>query len=224
VAYEDLTLWDTEKTHALIRNLNLEIKRGECWLIACADDAPKLALFRATAGVWECGGGRMVRPGLDNILFLPERPYLPPGTLRDLLLRTGMEKVVKDEEINKVLQDLGLDETIRRAGGLDAERDWDDAFSIGEQHLLSVARIFLAKPAFVYLDRPGSSLPKPRISMILNKLIDQGIGVVILAKNSDVGVDYDVCLEIREEGKWEIMPGSSAKAMANHTALRDLSC
>ena len=60
--------------------------------------------------------------------------------------------------------------------------------------------------------------------MILNKLIDQGIGVVILAKNGDVGVDYDACLEIREEGKWEIMPGSSVKAMANHAALRDLSC
>ena len=224
VAYQDLTLWNSDKTHALIRNLNLEIKRGECWLISCAEDAPKLALFRATAGVWECGGGRVVRPDLDNILFLPERPYLPPGTLRDLLLRTGMEKDTKDAEINKVLQELGLDETIRRVGGLDADRDWDDAFSIGEQHLLSVARIFLAKPAFVYLDRPGSSLPKSRISMILNKLISQGIGVVILAKNGEAGVDYDACLEIHEEGKWELMPGSSAKAMANHTALRDLSC
>jgi hypothetical protein len=60
--------------------------------------------------------------------------------------------------------------------------------------------------------------------MILNKLISQGIGVVILAKNGDMSVDCDACLEIREEGKWEVMPGSSAKAMANHTALRDLSC
>jgi hypothetical protein len=60
--------------------------------------------------------------------------------------------------------------------------------------------------------------------MILNKLISQGIGVVILAKNGEAGVDCDACLEIHEEGKWEVMPGSSAKAMANHAALRDLSC
>jgi hypothetical protein len=60
--------------------------------------------------------------------------------------------------------------------------------------------------------------------MILNKLIAQGIGVVILAKNGDLGIDYDACLEIREEGKWDILPGSSARAMANHSALRDLSC
>lgn len=224
VAYEDLTLWNADKTQALIRNLNLEIKRGECWLISSADDAPKLALFRATAGVWDCGGGRVTRPGLDDILFLPERPYLPPGTLRDLLLRTNMERVTRDSEIIKVLNELGLEETVRRVGGLDSDRDWDDAFSIGEQHLFSVARIFLAKPAFVYLDRPGSSLPKSRIATILNMLIKQGIGVVILAKNGDMGVDYDACLEIREEGKWEILPGSSARAMANHSALRDLSC
>jgi hypothetical protein len=48
--------------------------------------------------------------------------------------------------------------------------------------------------------------------------------VVILAKNGEAGVDYDACLEIHDEGKWELMPGSSAKAMANHAALRDLSC
>jgi putative ATP-binding cassette transporter len=224
VAYEDLTLWNTDKTQTLINGLNLEIKRGECWLIASADDTPKLALFRATAGVWDCGGGHITRPGLDDILFLPERPYLPPGPLRDLLLRTGMEKVTKEGEILKVLQELGLNEALNRVGGLDSDMDWDEVFSIGEQHLFSIARIFLAKPAFVYLDRPGSSLPKSRISIILNMLNAQGIGVVIFAKPGEAGIDPDACLEIREEGKWEILPGSSTRAMANHSALRDLSC
>lgn len=224
VAYEDLTLWNTDKTQTLINGLNLEIKRGECWLIASADDAPKLALFRATAGVWDCGGGHITRPGLDDILFLPERPYLPPGPLRDLLLRTGMEKVTKEGEILKVLQELGLNEALNRVGGLDSDMDWDEVFSIGEQHLFSIARIFLAKPAFVYLDRPGSSLPKSRISIILNMLNAQGIGVVIFAKPGEAGIDPDACLEIREEGTWEILPGSSTRAMANHSALRDLSC
>jgi putative ATP-binding cassette transporter len=93
---------------------------------------------------------------------------------------------------------------VKRAGGLGADEDWDDVFSIGEQHLLSIARIFLARPTFVFLDRPGSSLPKAQISSILDMLSEQGIGVVILSKNGEAQLHYDSRLEIRADGKWDL--------------------
>jgi len=204
VCYENVTLEASDKSRVLIENLNLEIQRGIRWLVAGEDDAPKIALFRATAGVWDCGDGRITRPGLDDILFLPERPYLPPGTLRDALLRTGMESVTKDAEIMIVLHKLGLETPVERVGGLDADKDWDDVLSIGEQHMLSIARIFLARPAFVFLDRPGSSLPKSQIVTMLDMLTDHGIGVVVFAKDGEAHLRYDSILEIKAEGKWVV--------------------
>jgi putative ATP-binding cassette transporter len=181
-----------------------------------------VALFRATAGVWECGEGRIIRPGLDDVLFLPERPYLPPGTLRDVLLRTGMEKVIKDDAITAVLRMLDLEEIVAQAGGLGADKDWDDVFSIGEQHMLSIARLFLARPAFVFLDRPGSSLPKPRIASMLDMLTAQNIGVVILSKNGEARLQYDSHLEIMADGKWAIYHETTADAKQDGPS--DLSC
>ncbi|MBK1817280.1 ABC transporter ATP-binding protein/permease [Luteolibacter yonseiensis] len=219
--YENVTLLTADRGRVLLAGLNLEITRGSRWLVKAHDDAQKVALFRATASVWDNGGGHIIRPGLDNILFLPERPYLPPGTLREVLLRTGAENVVPDELIHSVLAKLDLEEIIARAHGLDTDQDWDDLLSIGEQHLLSVSRIFLAKPAFVFLDRPGSALTKNQISSILEKLSEQGIGSVVLSKNGESRLRYDSVLEIKADGSWDVT--SEAVADANGD-LNDLSC
>jgi putative ATP-binding cassette transporter len=220
VAFENVTLKSADKSTLLIENLNLEIRRGSKWLVTGVEDAQKIALFRVTAGLWDCGEGKMVRPGLEDILFLPERPYLPPGTLRDVLLRTGMESVTKDSEITAVLRELGLEETVERAGGLGADKDWDDVFAIGEQHLLSVARLFLARPAFVLLDRPGSSLPTAQIASILDMLTAQDVGVVVLAKNGESCLRYDFHLELKAGGKWEVHHESPAVEHGNPGDLR----
>jgi vitamin B12/bleomycin/antimicrobial peptide transport system ATP-binding/permease protein len=221
VAYQQVTLRSADGTRVLISDLNLEIHRGARWLMLGKDDAPKLALFRATAGVWECGGGQITRPSLEQILFLPERPYLPPGTLRDVLLRTGMESVVPDAEIMAILTKLGLLEVVSHAKGLDTDQDWDDLLSIGEQHLLSVARIFLAKPAFVFLDRPGSALPKSQISKILDMLTEQEIGVMILSKNGESRLRYDAILEVKADGSWEVREEALIDTNGD---LNDLTC
>ncbi len=221
VAYHGVTLHSADKTRLLVANLNLEIVRGSRWLVTGKDDAPKVALFRATAGVWECGGGQIIRPGLDDILFLPERPYLPPGTLREVLLRTGAESVMPDAVIMGVLVKLGLEEVVNRANGLDADQDWDNLLSIGEQHLLSVSRLFLAKPMFVFLDRPDSSLPGKQISSILDMLTEQGIGVVVLSKNGESRLRYDAVLEIKADGAWELRHEAP---VGGNSELNDLSC
>jgi vitamin B12/bleomycin/antimicrobial peptide transport system ATP-binding/permease protein len=221
VVYEAVTLRSSDRSRELVTNLNFEILRGSRWLVVSKEDAPKVALFRATAGVWDCGGGKIIRPGLDDILFLPERPYLPPGTLRDVLLRTGAEASVTDAEIMAVINQLGLNEVVTRSHGLDSDQDWDDLLSIGEQHLISVGRMFLAKPAFVFLDRPGSSLPKNQISGIIDRLTEQGIGVVILSKNGESRLRYDSVLEIKADGSWEVRQEAPVDA---NSELGDLSC
>src|SRR5439155_17234963 len=142
----------------LVRGASVSVPGGTRVLIAGPNDTAKVALFRASAGIWEHGSGRIVRPGLDAILFLPERPYLPPGTLRDVLVRTGREGVIGDEQTATLLHVLGLEPVLERTGGLDVERDWDDVLSLAEQQLLSVARVVLAAPRFAFLERPRTAL------------------------------------------------------------------
>src|SRR3989441_550420 len=201
VAYEGLTLLSPGSDHVLVRELSVSVPRGTRVLIMGPNDAAKVALFRATAGIWENGRGRIIRPGLDAILFLPERPYLPPGTLRDVLVRTGQEGVIGDAQIATVLHGLGLESVLERMGGLDVERDWDDVLSLGEQQLLSVARVILAAPRFAFLERPRRALGSEDADRILGLLSERSITYLTLGDGSDGLDDYDAVLELAGDGK-----------------------
>lgn len=224
VRYENVTLHSADDTRVLVDDLTLEIPRGISMLCTGEEDAPRVALFRATAGMWGCAAGKIFRPNLDDILFLPERPYLPPGTLRYILLRSGQEKFTSNEEIHTILRELDLEKTIQRVGGLDVLRNWDDILSIGEQHLLSIARIFLARPAFAFLNRPETSIPKPQVSRILNELAAHKIGVVLFSQNNGFHHKFDKVLELMIGGKWMLRAQGAPSGRTDDPTLKDLSC
>jgi putative ATP-binding cassette transporter len=203
--YEHVELSSTDGKRRLVSDLSVTIRRGECWVVVGHDDEPKVALLRATAGIWEKGSGRIVRPTLDEVLFLAERPYLPPGNLWDILVRSDNDQRTAKVDVLAALDRLELTEVVNRLGGLKAEEDWDDLLSIGEQHLLSVVRILLARPAFVVLDRPGSALPKEQIQLILDLLKEHGMGVLVLAKNGESGIKFDGRLEFTGDGGWRVL-------------------
>src|SRR5437867_10428777 len=202
VAYERLTLLSPGSDHVLLRDLSVPVPYGTRVLIVGPNDAAKVALFRATAGIWENGSGRIVRPGLDAILFLPERPYLPPGTLRDVLLPTGREGAIGDEQIATLLRGLGLESVLERMGDLDVERDWDNALSLGEQQLLSVARVVLAAPRFVFLERPRATLGAAHADRVLSLLRERSITYLTLGDGGDRQDDHDFVLELADDGGW----------------------
>jgi vitamin B12/bleomycin/antimicrobial peptide transport system ATP-binding/permease protein len=187
VAWDGLTLRASGNDHVLLSELSVSVPRGRRLLIIGPNEAAKVALFRATAAMWQRGRGQIVRPGLDQILFLPERPYLAPGTLR---------------ETRSVLHELGLDGALERASGLDVERDWDDALSLGEQQLLSVARVLLAAPAFVFLDRVRATVEAERYEQILSLLSARSITYLTVGNGGDALDDYDAVLELANDGSW----------------------
>jgi putative ATP-binding cassette transporter len=202
VAYEDVTLRALRDDHVLVRDLSVSIARGTNVLIAGPNDAAQAALFRATAGIWEHASGRIIRPGLDAILFLPERPYLPPGTLREALLPAGREHAIDDVQIASVLRALHVDGALERIGGLDVERDWDDALSVTEQKLLSVARVILAAPGFVFLERPRATLGAEQADRVMTLLRDRSITYLTLGDGGDRLEDHNAVLELAEDGGW----------------------
>ena len=139
VAYVGLNLLSPTDGRPLIKNLTISISPGVRVLVIGPSEEAKVALFRATAGIWDSGSGRIVRPESSNIYFLPERPYLPPGTFRELLVRGGNEEANAENRILAVLRALDLEPLLARTGGLDVERDWDTCFLREQQRLRSPA-------------------------------------------------------------------------------------
>ncbi len=202
VAYERLTLRSPSDGRVLLSELSASLSRGTRLLVRAENDLAGVALFRATAGVWDGGEGRIIRPGLDAIHFLPEQPYLPLGTLRECLLRTGQESVVEETHIRAVLRTLAIEDLLERAGGLDVEKDWGDMFSLGEQQMLAVARVLLAAPQFGFLDRVDTALDAERVALVLQTLSENGITYVVFKGDADDAPYYDAILDIAGEGTW----------------------
>jgi len=158
VAFDRLTLRSSRGNCILIKELSISIPRGKRVLINGPSNTEKVALFRATAGVWDSGEGRIIRPALDNIFFLSERPYFPPGTLREILLNDEQIGEISDEQLVNVLRRLDLERVLARARGFDVEEDWKDILSLDEQQLLACAWPLLTAAQFTFLDRPHTAL------------------------------------------------------------------
>jgi len=202
IGYEGLTLLSHEGDRELLKNLNVEIPHGTRLLVVGPNEDARIALFRATAGIWPTGVGRVVRPPLDDIVFLPQRPYLPLGTLRDLLVGNGDGRVISDDQIATTLRDVGLGSVQMRAGGLDTEQDWPDILSLGEQQLLALTRLMIARPAFVFLDRVTTSLKPVQVREVLRRLNEKAVSYVTFAEDVESVELYDAVLEINSDGAW----------------------
>jgi putative ATP-binding cassette transporter len=138
----------------LQHDLRFEVAAGEWLLITAPAGSGKSTLLRALAGVWPFGSGN-IRIGEGRMLFLPQRPYIPLGTLRGALLYPNEDKKVLPQRLAAVLAEVGLGNFARDLEALD---NWAQRLSPGEQQRLAFARILLSKPAFIFLDEATSSL------------------------------------------------------------------
>ncbi len=202
IAYEQLTLSSPDSSHAVLENLTAEIPRKTRVLIVGPNEIARTALFQATAGIWSAGTGTVVRPPLDEIFFLPQQPYLPPGPLRDVLVQNGRQQKVTDDQITTTLRDMGLDSLAPDASALDSERDWPATLSLRDQQLLALTRLILARPAFAMLDRVNVVLEPEQFGHALQRLGESSITYVALAEHAELVERYDAVLEIGAGGVW----------------------
>jgi vitamin B12/bleomycin/antimicrobial peptide transport system ATP-binding/permease protein len=200
LAWHDLSLSSRRDDGMLLQSLTLSIAPGSSVLVTGPNEAARIALFRATAGLWRAGTGRIVRPPAGQILFVPERPYLPPGTLRDALLRTGHE--CDDASITEALRAVDIENTVVSVGGLNVERDWNDALSLADQQRISFARVLLAAPRFAVLEGPSTLLGGDSAARFLGELRTRSITAVTFASDDTLADHHDIRLLLQDDGTW----------------------
>ena len=202
LAYERLTLLSAQNGSPVLKDLSISIPFGTRVLFTGSNQAARVGLFRATAGLSTAGAGRIIRPGADDMLFLAQRPYLPPGTLRQVLVRTQHEGEISDERIFALLRQLHLEQALARAGGLDMEQDWETLLSLHEQQLLAFIHLLLVAPQFAFLDRVDTALSAVQFHKILHLLSESSITYINNGEADDSRDLYDAVLEFGEDGGW----------------------
>jgi putative ATP-binding cassette transporter len=193
----------TDDAPVLVKDLNLRLDPGSLVRVCGSNRAGRTALFRAAAGLHECGTGSIERPPADQVAFLPEQPYLPPGTLRELLVPAGFSAEITDAQIQELLEKLGLGSVIKQNGGPDVPRNWQDSLSLQQEKLLAIARTLLAKPGFAFIEELESALNDADRRRVLDLLAASGITCVLFGGPAE-GTCRATCLELHGDGSWTL--------------------
>jgi vitamin B12/bleomycin/antimicrobial peptide transport system ATP-binding/permease protein len=157
VALENITLATPDWTRVLQRHVSFAVADGDALLLTGPTGAGKTSLMRAVAGLWNFGSGRILRPPPDEIMFMPQKPYLILGSIGQQI-RYPRASGVSDQTVMEVLREVDLAHLPEQFGGLDAELNWADVLSGGEQQRLAFARLLLNRPRFAILDEATSAL------------------------------------------------------------------
>ena len=140
---------------SMLEESDAHFEPGDKVLVQGESGSGKSTLIRAIAGLWPWGSGRIQRPNSASIAFLPQRPYIPLGTLRNAVDYPTGETPPSQDDIESILTECGLAHLIPR---LDEEDNWSGVLSGGEQQRLAFARIFLKRPDIVIMDEATSAL------------------------------------------------------------------
>ena len=162
----DLTL-GLPNGQALLSHASFVLPKGRSTLITGASGSGKSTLFRALAGIWPFGHGQVQVPKGARVLFLPQKPYIPIGTLRDAVRYPDEHSQATDREIGSALEAVGLGHLVDRLGDI---AHWSNTLSGGEQQRLAAARALVFKPDWLFLDEATASLDEAMEAAVYREL------------------------------------------------------
>jgi putative ATP-binding cassette transporter len=197
VGTEDLTL-ALPNGQVLLENLKLELPPGRSTLVWGASGTGKSTLFRALAGIWPFGQGHVHVPAGARVLFLPQKPYIPIGTLRDAVKYPDEHSTASDDDVRAALASARLGHL---TGRLDEDSHWSYVLSGGEQQRLAIARALVFKPNWLFLDEATAALDESAAEEMYAQLKRQlpGATIVSIGHSRALRKWHDRTVELQRE-------------------------
>jgi len=189
----------------LVADAHVEIRRPERVLIRGQSGSGKSTIMRAVAGVWPWGRGEIHLPR-GKIAFLPQKPYFPLGTLREVLHYPQAPEGVTDEVLKETLHKVGLDHLRDR---LDESERWDHILSGGEQQRVAFARTLIQRPDWIFMDEATSALDEAGQENVMKLLIED------LPETSIISIGHRPGLEAFHTRELTLVPGEEGARLSH---------
>jgi len=206
IRLEQVALSLPENSTPLTAPLNIEFKKGHSVLISGPSGCGKSTLLRALYGIWPFHQGLITLPEKATILVMPQKPYLPVGTLKAAFTYPKAETEFSDSEIFHVLSLCRLDHFKDR---LAEPENWALILSVGEQQRVAWARVFLQKPQWIFLDEATSALDEEAQQRLYSALKKQ------LPETTMISVAHRQDPKEYHESVWDILTDGKLKLEAN---------
>jgi vitamin B12/bleomycin/antimicrobial peptide transport system ATP-binding/permease protein len=196
LSIDRMTLQTPDYQRILVQDLSLQLAPGQGLLVRGPSGCGKSSLLRAIVGLWDAGTGTILRPPLDQMLFLPQKPYMVLGTLRDQLLYPNMDLKVDDLQLQQVLIQVNLPDLAQRHNGFDSEQNWAEVLSLGEQQRLIFARLLINKPSYAILDEATSALDGKNEQLLYQQLQASGMTFLSVGHRESLSNYHQSILEL----------------------------
>jgi len=192
----------------LVRDLSLEVTPNQRLLVVGPSGCGKTSFLRLVSGLWPPAAGSVERPPVGELMFIPQKPYMLLGSLREQLCYPQPPDRFSDEQLRHVLEEVRLPELVHRYPDLDIKQDWPRLLSLGEQQRLAFARLLLNSPRFVVLDEATSALDVATEKALYELLVEREMAFVSVGHRPTLTAYHDTVLELDGNAGWRLLPAA----------------
>ncbi|XP_078137220.1 ATP-binding cassette sub-family D member 3a isoform X4 [Sander vitreus] len=207
----DHTPLATPNGDILIRDLTFEVRSGTNVLVCGPNGCGKSSLFRVLGELWPLFGGHLTKPERGKLFYVPQRPYMTLGSLRDQVIypdtyEDQRRKGISDQVLKEYLDNVQLGHILEREGNWDTVQDWMDVLSGGEKQRMAMARLFYHKPQFAILDECTSAVSVDVEDFIYSHCRTVGISLFTVSHRKSLWKHHEFYLHMDGRGNYEFKP------------------